>query len=86
MNDIVIAHAGPEDVPALVPLLAVQLEDHGVGVPPDVLAGALSGIVARPERGRVLLARSAERVVGLAVLPYTWTVEHGGLCAGLDEL
>jgi hypothetical protein len=86
MSEIVIARAGAEDVPALLPLLAVQLEDHGVGVSRDELARALSGLVARPERGRVLLARSGDRVVGLAVLPYMWTVEHGGLCAWLDEL
>jgi GNAT superfamily N-acetyltransferase len=86
MDEIVIARASPEDVPAVLPLLAVQLDEHGMAVPLDVLGAALRGIVTRPERGRVLLARSGQHAVGIAVLPYTWTVEHGGLCAWLDEL
>jgi GNAT superfamily N-acetyltransferase len=86
VNEIVIAPAGLEDVPALLPLLAVQLDEHGMGMPHDVLHGAVLGIVTEPERGRVLLAWSGDTVVGVAVMPYTWTVEHGGRCAWLDEL
>ncbi len=86
MNTIVIARAATEDVPAVLPLLAVQLGEHGMGLPPDELEAAVRGIVTKPERGRVLLARSGDRVVGVAVVPYTWTVEHGGRCAWLDEL
>jgi GNAT superfamily N-acetyltransferase len=54
---------------------------------PD-LDSALRGIAAREDRGRVLVARRVRdgAAVGLAVLPFTWTVEHGGLCAWLDEL
>jgi GNAT superfamily N-acetyltransferase len=86
MNEVVIAGALLEDVPALLPLLAVQLDEHGMGMPQHQLEGAVSGIVTRPELGRVLVARAGDRMVGVAVIPYTWTVEHGGRCAWLDEL
>jgi GNAT superfamily N-acetyltransferase len=86
MGEIVIAGARLEDVAALLPLLAAQLDEHGMGMPQQVLEEALSGIVTRPERGRVFAAWAGDPVVGVAVMPYTWTVEHGGRCAWLDEL
>jgi GNAT superfamily N-acetyltransferase len=86
MNQVDITRASILDAPAILPLLSVQLEEHGMGMPHDVLEEALRGILTRPERGMVLLARESGRAVGIAVLPYTWTVEHGGLCAWLDEL
>ena len=86
MSDVVITRVRNEDVPLVLPLLAVQLDEHGMGMPRDVLAAAVRGIVARPERGLVLVARSSRETLGVAVIPYTWTVEHGGRCAWLDEL
>jgi GNAT superfamily N-acetyltransferase len=85
-NDLKIARAVARDVPAIVPLLSAQLEEHRMPVSREILDAAVRGIVTRPERGAILVAREEDRVVGIAVLPYTWTVEHGGLCAWLDEL
>src|SRR5258708_29578193 len=39
-----------------------------------------------PEHGALLLALDSGVPVGLAALSYTWTLEHGGLVAWLDEL
>jgi len=47
---------------------------------------AVDGLIEMPERGALLLASDADEPVGLAVVGYTWTLEHGGLVAWLDEL
>ena len=47
---------------------------------------AIAGLVTVPDRGALLLARESEEAVGVAVLAYIWTLEHGGLVAWLDEL
>jgi GNAT superfamily N-acetyltransferase len=86
VDGVVIVRLHDEDAPMVTPLLAAQLDEHGIGVPREVLEEAVRGIVTRPERGAVLLARRGHEAVGVAVIPYTWTVEHGGPCAWLDEL
>ena len=86
MNDITIARATDTDVADVASLLAVQLDEHGMAMPRDAVERALHGIVTRPERGRVLVARKDGLAVGFAVMPFTWTVEFGGLSAWLDEL
>jgi GNAT superfamily N-acetyltransferase len=86
MNNLSIACATEEDVADVASLLGVQLDEHGIDMPRDAVVRALHGIVTRPERGRVLVARKDGLAVGFAVLPFTWTVEHGGLSAWLDEV
>lgn len=86
MTDVTITRAAARDVADVLPLLAVQLDEHGMGMPRDVLERALRAIVTRPELGRVVVARKDGTAVGFAVMPFTWTVEHGGPCAWLDEL
>ena len=86
MNNLSIACATDADVADVASLLGVQLDEHGMGMSGDAVARALLGIVTRPERGGVLVARKDGVAVGFAVLPFTWTVEHGGLSAWLDEL
>lgn len=70
----------------VLPLLAVQLEEHGMGLGADRLECALHGLVDVPGRGIVLAAYEEGRAVGLALMAHTWTVEHGGHCTWLDEL
>ena len=86
MSDLNIARASDADIADVASLLAVQLDEHGMAMSRDAVARALHGIVTHPERGRVLVARKDGVAVGFAVIPFTWTVEHGGLCAWLDEL
>ncbi len=69
-----------------LPLLATQLGEHGIELLPSDLEGAVRGLVSVEGRGAVLVARDAERVVGVAVVSYLWTLEHGGCAAWLDEL
>ena len=69
-----------------IPLVAQQLEDHSIPLASDDLRHALLGLVDSAERGAVLLAREADAAVGVAVMSYVWSLEHGGLSAWLDEL
>ena len=86
MDSLNIACATPADIANVASLLAVQLDEHGMGMSREAVAQALHGIVTRPDRGRVLVARKDGVAVGFVVMPFTWTVEHGGLSAWLDEL
>lgn len=78
--------ATPVDVDTVSALLAVQLAEHEVEIEPTRLRAAVLGMLEDPQRGFVLLAFSGAAVVGVACLPLTWTLEHGGLSAWLDEL
>jgi GNAT superfamily N-acetyltransferase len=49
------------------------------------LSRAVEGLVTERSRGAVLLALDPEPV-GVAALAYTWTLEHGGPVAWLEEL
>jgi len=72
--------------PAAVRLLQAQFEEHLIALSPERLEAAVASLIEMPERGALLLARDGDDPVGLAVLAYTWTLEHGGLVAWLDEL
>jgi GNAT superfamily N-acetyltransferase len=63
-------------------LLASQFAEHGI----EQGDQGLEKLLERAELGRVFLARSGGEAIGLAVLAFTWTLEHGGLVAWLDEL
>jgi GNAT superfamily N-acetyltransferase len=76
--------AGTADLPVATDLLRAQLGEHDIDV--ANLAAAVAGLVEHPERGAVLLAVYGEEPVGVAALAYTWTLEHGGQVAWLDEL
>lgn len=84
-----ITRATATDVPLALPLLLAQFAEHAIALPPTEAESALQGLVTEPHRGTMLLAREGvglTTVVGLAVVAYTWTVEHGGRVAWLDEL
>jgi GNAT superfamily N-acetyltransferase len=72
------------DLPVATLLVRAQLDEHEIAV--SNLSTAVAGLIERPERGAVLLAYYGDEPVGVAALAYTWTLEHGGLVAWLDEL
>jgi len=74
------------EVEEIIPLLAVQLAEHGMGQDLAVLRAATRGLASESARGAILVARRGGAAIGVAVLAYTWTLEHGGKCAWLDEL
>lgn len=80
-----IERVGRTDFLDVLPLLRAQYDEHDIAYDETELSGALEGLVTHGERGAVLVART-DRAVGLAVLSTTWTLEHAGLVAWLDEL
>jgi GNAT superfamily N-acetyltransferase len=81
-----IEPATPTDREQIIRLLAAQLAEHDIDLHADNLAHAVDGFFEEPRRGRILVARQHGVVVGVAVLSYTWTLEHGGKSCWLDEL
>jgi GNAT superfamily N-acetyltransferase len=67
-------------------LLEAQFAEHSIVVEQDALDAGVLGLVDASRRGAVLLAREGPRAVGVAVLSYTWALEHGGRVAWLEEL
>jgi GNAT superfamily N-acetyltransferase len=80
-----IGIATSKDSEAIERLLRGQFDEHGIALDPDALRHAVRGALEQPSRGTFLLARSPAPI-GLAYLAYTWTLEHGGPSAWLDEL
>src|SRR5262245_35345551 len=76
----------PSELEKAVALLHDQLEGHDIHLTEDAIAESLRELSARPNAGRVLIARSGGEVVGAAVLSFVWTLEHGGASTWLDEL
>ena len=81
---LTIRRCTPADHPQARTLLAAQLEEHDI--PTDPLDAALEGALADPSRALVLLAESDGLPIGVAYLSFTWTLEHGGKSAWLEEL
>jgi ribosomal protein S18 acetylase RimI-like enzyme/catechol 2,3-dioxygenase-like lactoylglutathione lyase family enzyme len=81
-----IREATAADLAAAVALLRTQLAEHAIALDPAVLARTVRGIDRNRDFGRVLVARDGDRVVGVALLSFLWTLEHGGASAWLDEL
>jgi len=69
-----------------VRLLQAQYDEHRIELSPERLDSAVAGMIDVPERGALLIALDGDEPVGLAVLSYAWTLEHGGRVAWLDEL
>jgi len=74
-----------DDLEEVVRLLAAQFLEHDIALDAPELREGVRGLLADAGRGAVLLADDPDPV-GVAVLAYTWTLEHGGLVAWLDEL
>lgn len=76
----------PATMRDVLPLLAVQLDEHGVGLEAERLECAVRGLLDVPKRGIVLAAYDDGRAIGVALMAHTWSIEHGGFCTWLDEL
>jgi GNAT superfamily N-acetyltransferase len=74
------------DAEAVTDLLMAQLHEHGIGTPHDAVREAVDGMLADYGRGFVLIAEHGSRIVGVAYVSFTWTLEHGGRSAWLEEL
>ena len=78
--------ATPADEAAVIELLTAQLSDHSISPPRATLAAGVARLVSTAELGRILVAERDGAVVGVAVISWVFTLEHGGRAAWLDEL
>lgn len=85
-GDAEVRIALASDLHALVALLGRQFAEHGIGLDTPAIEHAISGLLTQPARGFILVAARGTTIMGFAVVPLVWTVEHGGLSAWLDEL
>lgn len=83
---IEIRKAVPEDLPQIVEMLRLQLQENSVAVAMEPLRLATLRMIECPEHGHVLVAARSDTLVGVAVLSFLWTLEHGGATVWLDEL
>jgi GNAT superfamily N-acetyltransferase len=81
-----IQTAQPADLAPVVQLLRTQLEEHDIVLSGQVLQRATQGLIEDHALGRILTARLDGELVGVAVISFLWTLEHGGPTAWLDEV
>lgn len=85
IEGIEIRRATPDDLLAVAELLEAQFREHAIPISRPDLEFAAEGLLRIPERGAVIAAFHQGTMVGVACLAYTWTLEHGGAVAWLDE-
>jgi ribosomal protein S18 acetylase RimI-like enzyme/catechol 2,3-dioxygenase-like lactoylglutathione lyase family enzyme len=85
-DPISVRDATAADAPQVIALLRRQLDEHDIRLAPAALAHAVRGLLEHPAHGRILVAADGGTLVGVAVLSFTWTLEHGGKAVWLDEL
>ncbi len=86
--ELVTATADRGDRDALLALLRAQLDEHDIALPDVALARAVDGVLDDAARGLFIVAREGhgQPVRGVAYLALTWSLEHGGRSAWLEEL
>ncbi len=85
-DKVEIRPASEAEHEAVAALLVAQLREHHVELPAARIGEALRGILRHPERGRILVAAGAGRIVGVAALSFVWPLEHAGRSTWLEEL
>jgi ribosomal protein S18 acetylase RimI-like enzyme len=81
-----IRQAVPTDLGNLLDLLENQFNENQIPFEAESQIAALSYFLAHKELGLVLIALEEDQAVGFAVITLTWTLEHGGKSAWVDEL
>jgi hypothetical protein len=81
-----IETARSADLTPILQLLRTQLEEHDIVLTGEALQRATQGLIEDHALGRILTARVDDELVGVAVISFLWTLEHGGPAAWLDEV
>lgn len=74
------------DCEAVVALLGRQLAEHRIETSRSAIAAAVEGMMQDGRRGFLLVAKERDLLLGVAYVSFTWTLEHGGKSAWLEEL
>jgi len=84
--DLNVVRAGVEDAGALHDLLNRQFEEHAIPVDAARLEEAIRSVLQDDSLGFILVARVAEGAIGTCYVSFTWSLEHAGKSAWLEEL
>jgi GNAT superfamily N-acetyltransferase len=83
---LAIQTAEPADLAPIMQLLSTQLREHGIVLTDHALRRATQRLLEDRALGRILTARLDGELVGVGVISFLWTLEHGGAAAWLDEV
>lgn len=78
--------AGVDDRDTIKSLILDQFLEHAIEVNEQNLINAIEAVLSTENLGFFLLARQRQEVVGVAYVSFTWTLEHCGKSAWLEEL
>jgi GNAT superfamily N-acetyltransferase len=81
-----IDRATETELDALLQLLGEQFDGHDIQITPQLLRQAIVQVFHSDHWGFFLVAREGDEIVGLAAVAFSWTLEHAGKTAWLDEL
>ena len=85
-EEVVLRIASIEDVLSVSELLYEQYIEHRIKAPMEELLPAVEHLIRTPEKGLIFVACKGKDTIGTAVMTFTWSVEHRGRIAWLDEL
>lgn len=81
-----IERATSGEIDYILDLMRMQFAEHNIGHDVMLLRSAIGHLLAPRGTGFILVAREEGRLLGIAVVSFAWTLEHGGRSAWLDEL
>ena len=81
-----VERANLTDQEFILELLQKQFVEHEIEYSSDALSAAIGEMLKREGLGLFLVARDEDQIIGIAVISFAWTLEHGGKSAWLDEL
>ena len=84
--DITIDIAKTKDLDLILPLILDQFSEHSIQMDREKLKNSIRKVLAGDQLGFFLTARTGPSLAGLAYVAFTWTLEHGGRSAWLEEL
>lgn len=86
MDDVSIERAGPDDLEALLPLVAAYHAFERVDASDAQRRRAIGTLLSDPSLGFVLRVEQTGRVVGYLAVCFGYSIEFGGRDAFVDEL
>jgi ribosomal protein S18 acetylase RimI-like enzyme len=84
--EVLVRPARRTERAAVTRLLIAQLREHRIATPAARLGAAVGRLLARPSQGRILVAATRRRLVGIAALSFARPLEHADRTVWLEEL
>ena len=85
MSDLDLTLAGPDDLDAVLPMVADYHDFEGISSSAAFRRRAVETLIADATLGEIWLARRAGQVVGYLAVCFGYSIEFGGRDAFVDE-